>query len=45
MNTVQFDYNDEEKNSIILQDLLYVKTYKNLRVAGGVVYSKGGFNC
>jgi len=44
MNTVQFDYKDENKNSFLLQDLLYVETFKNLRVAGGVAYSKGGFN-
>jgi hypothetical protein len=44
MNTVQFDYKDEQKNSFLLQDLVYVETFKNLRVAAGVVYSKGGFN-
>lgn len=44
MNTVQFDYNDKLKNSFILQDLMYVETFKNLRIAGGVAYSKGGFN-
>jgi len=44
MNTVQFDYKDKNNNSFILQDLLYVETVKNLRVAGGVVYSPGGFN-
>ncbi len=44
MNTVQFDYKDENKNSFILQDLIYVETFKNLRVAGGVAYSKGGFD-
>jgi hypothetical protein len=44
MNTVQFDYKDEANNSFILQDLIYVETFKNLRVAGGVAYSKGGFN-
>jgi len=44
MNTVQFDYKDENKNSFILQDLIYVETFKNLRVAGGVAYTKGGFN-
>ncbi len=43
MNTVQFDYKDENQNSFILQDLVYVETFKNLRVAGGVAYSKGGF--
>ncbi len=44
MNTVQFYYKDENKNSFLLQDLLYVEFIKNLRVASGVVYSKGGFN-
>ena len=44
MNTVQFDYRSELKNSFLLQDLLYVETFKDLRIAGGVVYSKGGFN-
>jgi hypothetical protein len=44
MNTVQFDYKDELKNSFLLQDLLYVETFKNLRIAAGVAYSKGGFN-
>lgn len=42
-NTIEFDYNEPEKNSFFLQDLLYVETFKNLRVAGGVAYSKGGF--
>lgn len=44
MNTVQFDYNNKLNNSFLLQDLLYVETFKNLRVAAGVAYSKGGFN-
>jgi hypothetical protein len=44
MNTVQFDFKDESKNSFILQDLVYVETFKNLRIAGGVAYSNGGFN-
>jgi hypothetical protein len=44
MNTVQFDFSDEDKNSFILQDLIYVETFKNLRIAGGVAYSKGGFD-
>jgi len=43
MNTVQFDYSEDEKNSFILQDLLYVEIFRNLRVAGGVAYTKGGF--
>jgi hypothetical protein len=44
MNTVQFDYKDKNNNSFILQDQIYVETLKNIRVAGGVVYSNGGFN-
>jgi hypothetical protein len=44
MNTVQFDYKDKNGNSFILQDQIYVETFKNLRIAGGVVYSNGGFN-
>lgn len=44
MNTVQFDFKDKDKNSFILQDLLYVETFRNLRVAAGVAYSKGGFD-
>jgi hypothetical protein len=44
MNTIEFDYKDADKNSFIIQDLIYVETFKNLRVAGGVAYSKGGFD-
>jgi hypothetical protein len=44
MNTVQFDFKDESKNSFVLQGLVYVETFKNLRIAGGVAYSNGGFN-
>jgi hypothetical protein len=44
MNTIQFDYNEEANNSFILQDQLFVETFKNLRVTGGVAYSKGGFD-
>jgi hypothetical protein len=44
MNTVQFDYRDETKNSFILQDLACYEVIKNLRITGGVAYSKGGFD-
>ena len=44
MNTVQFDYKEEYKNSFILQDLLYYEAVKNFHLAGGVVFSKAGFN-
>lgn len=44
MNTIQFYYQEPEKHSFILQDLITVETFKNLRVAGGVAYTKGGFS-
>jgi hypothetical protein len=44
MNTVQFDYNEKAKNSFILQDLATVETFKNLKVTGGVAYSKAGLS-
>jgi len=44
VNTVQFYYNDENKNSFILQDLLTFETVKNLKISGGVAYNKGGFS-
>ena len=44
MNTVQFYYKDDSQNSFLLQDLIFVETIKNLRVATGIVYSRGGFN-
>lgn len=44
MNTVQFDYKDENRNSFILQDQFFIEALKNFRVTGGVAYSKGGFN-
>lgn len=44
MNTIQFDYNEEAKNSFILQDQLFIETFKNLRVTAGAAYSKGGFD-
>lgn len=44
MNTVQFYYDDKDKNSFILQDLVFVEAVKNLRVAAGVAYSPGGFS-
>lgn len=42
MNTVSFDYDEKENNSFILQDLATVETFKNLRLTGGVAYSKAG---
>jgi hypothetical protein len=44
INTIQFDYNDKNGNSFFFQDLAYAEIVKNLRVAGGVVYSPAGFN-
>ena len=44
MNTIQFDYNEDAKNSLIIQDLLFAETVKNLLVAAGAAYSKGGFD-
>ncbi len=43
MNSVEFGYNGKY-SSIILQDLLYFETIKNLNVAGGLAYTPGGFN-
>jgi hypothetical protein len=44
MNTVQFDYKVKANHSFILQDLAYYEVIKNLRIAGGVAYSKSGFD-
>lgn len=44
MNTVQFDYKNKNNNSFILLDLAYYEVIKNFRIAGGVAYSKGGFD-
>jgi hypothetical protein len=44
INTIQFDYKDKNGNSFFMQDVFYMETLKNLRIAGGVVYSPGGFN-
>ena len=44
MNTVQFDFKNKMYNSFILQDQLYFELISNFRIAGGVVYSNGGFN-
>lgn len=44
MNTIQFGYKDKINNGFILQDQIYIETFKNLRIASGVVYSNGGFN-
>jgi hypothetical protein len=41
-NTIRFDYKDAAKNSFSLQNLVYVKIFKNIRVAGGVSYNSGG---
>jgi hypothetical protein len=44
MNTLQFGLKDKSYNDFILQDLFYFEAIKNLRLAGGAVYSQGGFN-
>lgn len=44
MNTVQFGINDKAYNDFLMEDLIYVEAVKNFRLAGGVVYSSGGFN-
>lgn len=44
MNTIQFDYKDKNNNSFIIQDLAYFEVIKNLRIAGGVAYSKAGLD-
>lgn len=42
LSSVEFGY-DGEYSSIILQEMLYVETLKNLRVVGGITYTPGGF--
>jgi len=44
LNTLEFNYSDANKNSIILQDVLFMETIKNVRVTAGAAYSKVGFS-
>ncbi len=44
LNTLEFNYTDANKNSIILQDLIFMETIKNLRIAAGAAYSKVGIS-
>jgi hypothetical protein len=44
MNTIQAYYQEKEKNSFIIQDLLFFEALKNFRLAGGAFYGKPGFN-
>lgn len=44
MNTVEFNYTDEARNSFILQDVVYAEIVDNVRIAIGAAYSKGGFS-
>ena len=44
LNSLEFDYDEEYKNSIILKDLLFVETVKNLKLAGGGIYTNGGLS-
>ena len=43
LNMMQFYYDETEKNSFMFMDQLFVETYKNLMVLGGVSYSPMGF--
>jgi hypothetical protein len=44
MNTIQFDYDDDTRNSFVLQDLLTYEVIKNLKIVGGIFYGKPGVN-
>ena len=37
LNSLEFDCNEEYKNSIILKDLLFVETVENLKLAAGAI--------
>ncbi|WP_163326255.1 hypothetical protein [Draconibacterium mangrovi] len=36
-NSLEFDYDEVYKNSIILKDLLFVETVENLKLAAGAI--------
>jgi hypothetical protein len=40
LNSLEFDYNEEYKNSIILKDLLFVETVENLKLAAGAIHAE-----
>ncbi len=44
MNTITVDYNEEFKNSFIMQDLLIYEAVKNFKIVAGSFYGKSGFN-
>jgi hypothetical protein len=44
MNTIQAFYDRTERNSFIIQDLLFFEAFRNFRLAGGAFYGKPGFN-
>lgn len=44
MNTLQVDYNDKLKNSLVLQDLVFYEIIRNFKIVAGAFYGKSGFN-
>lgn len=44
LNTVEFDYNEDYKNSLILKNMMFVETVKNLDIVGGLIYTNGGLS-
>ncbi|WP_346857876.1 hypothetical protein [uncultured Draconibacterium sp.] len=44
LNSVEFDYNEDYKNSLILKNMLTLETVKNLDVVGGLIYTNGGLS-
>jgi hypothetical protein len=44
LNSVEFDYNEDDKNSLILKNMLTLETAKNLDVVGGLIYTNGGLS-
>ena len=44
MNTIQADYDDKNKNSFVLQDLVFYEVIKNFKIVAGAFYGKPGFN-
>ncbi len=44
LNSVEFDYNEDYKNSLILKNMLFVETFKNLDIVGGLIYTNSGLS-
>jgi hypothetical protein len=44
LNSVEFDYNEDYKNSLILKNMLFVETFKNLDIVGGPIYTNSGLS-